>query len=180
MTAVPGPRVHVIGTSGSGKTTIARRLSAARGVPHIELDALHWLPAWQERDADEFRAMLTKRLEAPEWVVDGNYLGRARDILWDRATTIVWLDLPRRQVMRQVIVRTLGRWVRRERLWSGNRESLRVSLFDREDSIIWWAWRTHARRKRKYSELFAEPRAQQVIRLRSRGEIEAWLRALGA
>ena len=175
-----GPRIHVIGTSGAGKTTVARRLAAARGVPHVELDALHWLPGWVERDRDAFRSLLQAELEAPAWVVDGNYLGRASDILWERATTIVWLDLPRHEVMWQVTRRTFGRWWHDETLWGTNKERLRNALLSREDSILWWAWTTWARRRREYSALFAEPRPQDVIALRSRREVDAWLRELGA
>lgn len=40
-------RVVIVGTSGSGKTTMARELSVLLGTPHIELDALQWLPGWQ-------------------------------------------------------------------------------------------------------------------------------------
>lgn len=175
-----GPRIHVVGTSGAGKSTVARRLAAACGVPHIELDALHWLPGWVERDRDEFRELLQARLRAPAWVVDGNYLNRARDLLWEHATTIVWLDLPRHEVMWQVTERTLRRWWRKEKLWGGNEERLRVALLDPEDSILWWAWKSHGVRRREYAELLRQPRAQEVIVLRSRREVDEWLRHLGA
>jgi len=46
-------RINVVGTSGSGKTTVARRAAEALGVPFVELDALHWEPGWQEAP-DEF------------------------------------------------------------------------------------------------------------------------------
>jgi len=82
--------------------------------------------------------------------------------------------------MWQVTRRTLGRWWRREVLWGTNRERLRNALLSREDSILWWAWTTWARRRREYEASFAQPRAQTVLRLRSRREVEAWLRRLGA
>ena len=35
-------RISVIGTSGAGKTTFARRLAEAVGAPYVELDAINW------------------------------------------------------------------------------------------------------------------------------------------
>ncbi len=39
-----GQRIVVVGTTGSGKTTLAAQLALIAGCPHIELDALHWEP----------------------------------------------------------------------------------------------------------------------------------------
>ena len=48
-------RVAVIGTSCSGKTTFASRLSKLLDVRHIELDTLYWGPNWTARPSDDFR-----------------------------------------------------------------------------------------------------------------------------
>jgi len=45
-----------------------------------------------------------------------------RDVVWTRADIVVWFDLPRRTVMRQVVTRTLRRAITRAELWNGNRE----------------------------------------------------------
>jgi hypothetical protein len=77
---------------------------------------------------------------APAWVVDGNY-SVVRDLVWDRADAVVWLDLPRRLVMRRVILRTLRRAVTREALWNGNREPMtNFSRLDPKVDIIRWTW----------------------------------------
>jgi hypothetical protein len=115
------------------------------------------------------------------WTFDGNFGPRACDqMVQSRCDTIVWLDLPRRQVWSQVALRTLRRLITRERLWHGNVESLRT-LFS-HDSIVWWSIRTFDRRRRRYGELFADPAYsdRSRIRLRSRREVDAWLRSLNA
>lgn len=56
-------RVAVVGTSGCGKTTVARELSAVLDVPHIELDALYWQPHWVARPAGDFRDLV----ECDQW-----------------------------------------------------------------------------------------------------------------
>ncbi|MEW5719873.1 MAG: AAA family ATPase, partial [Chloroflexota bacterium] len=74
-----GKRVAVVGTTGSGKTTLARELAHRLGYPHVELDALHWEPNWGEAPRDVFRARVDAALRGDCWVIDGNY-GKARDI----------------------------------------------------------------------------------------------------
>jgi len=62
----------VVGTSGSGKTTFARRLAAGLGIPHVELDALHWEPEWTEATDEVLRARVAEATAQDAWVVDGN------------------------------------------------------------------------------------------------------------
>ena len=145
-------RTVVVGTSCSGKTRFARQLAGRLQAPHIELDALHWLPDWQERDRGEFVALVGQAAAAPRWVADGNY-GRARALLWPRASAIVWLNYPFPIVFARALRRTVGRAITGEELWSGNRESLRLAFFSRR-SILWWVITTHRRRRREYRALF--------------------------
>ena len=43
-------RVLVMGSSGSGKSTFARRLSEMTGLPFVSLDALFWKRGWVKSD----------------------------------------------------------------------------------------------------------------------------------
>src|SRR5437660_8617310 len=129
-------RVVVIGTSCSGKTTFAHSLARVLRSPHIELDALHWQPNWVERPADEFRAFTAQAVSQECWVTDGNY-GIVREIIWSRATTVIWFNYAFRVVLWRALTRTLRRTLTKEQLYAGNRESLRMALFSR-DSILWW------------------------------------------
>lgn len=144
-------RFLVVGTSGAGKTTFARQLAACLDAPHVELDALYWLPEWQKRQVEEFQALVASATAGPRWVVDGNYRS-VREILLPRATAVVWLNYSRATILRRIICRTLQRTLRRERLWNGNRESLAKALFSKE-SIILWAINTFAKNQRNYTEL---------------------------
>ena len=116
-------RVSVVGNSGSGKSTLGRALAARLGVPFVELDAIHHLPGWQPIDVPEFRKTVGAIVDGDGWVIDGNY-SAVRDLVWARADTVIWFDLPRRTVIRQVLWRTIRRGVTREELWNGNRERL--------------------------------------------------------
>lgn len=171
-------RINIIGTSGSGKTTLAAKVAAVLNVPHIELDALNWGPNWTERPRDVFEQAVREAAAQDQWVICGNY-NRVRQILWDRATLIVWLDYPKWLVVWRVVARTLRRVFLRTELWSGNRERLLTNMLGR-DSIILWAITTHEHRQQEYTRLFEQPAAShpRLIRLRSPRETEAWLARL--
>jgi adenylate kinase family enzyme len=167
-------RIAVVGSSCSGKTTLARRLAAHHGVPHIELDALHWRrPNWTEPPLEEFRALVAEAIAAPGWVSDGSYHGKLGDTVLDSADFIVWLDLPFATILRRLWRRTLRRIRTGEELWGGNRETWRDSFLDR-DSLFLWIVKTHRAHRQRYLERLDR---YEFVHLRSQREIDAWLAA---
>lgn len=52
----------MVGNAGAGKTTFARRLAAAVGVPHLELDAEFWAEDWQLRAQEDALTLLREFL----------------------------------------------------------------------------------------------------------------------
>ena len=171
-------RVSVVGNTGSGKTTLAKVLAARLGVPHVELDAIFHQPNWTPLQTDEFRQRVAESVAGDAWVVDGNY-SSVRDLVWQHADTVVWLDVTRVLVMRQVVARTLRRMATGEELWNANRERWR-SLFDADESIIAWAWTQHGKYQTRYAAAAADPANGHLtfIRLRSRTEISRFLRSV--
>jgi adenylate kinase family enzyme len=173
----PSRRFSLVGTIGCGKSTCAREISTRLGIPHIELDSLHWGRNWTEEPAEVFRRRVLVTVQNESWVVDGNY-HQVRDLVWSRADTLVWLDYPFRFIMWRLSRRTLMRIVTRERLWHDNQENLR-SLFTR-DSVFLWALKTYRKRRREYPKLLVrnENRHLKLVRLKSPGQTEVWLRTL--
>lgn len=170
-------RILLNGTSGSGKTTVATRINATLGIPHVELDALYHGPGWVPRSCfvEDVRAFAS----TDKWVTEWQY-GSVRDLLLDRADLVVWLDLPTSTVMRQVASRTLGRRLRHEELWNGNTEPpLHAFLTDR-DHVVRWAWRHRHNAAQRAAEVLATQPMMPVVRLRSRREIDAWFTTLAA
>ena len=164
-------RVIVIGTSCVGKTTFAQALARVLNFPHIELDALYWLPNWVPRPPDEFCALTAQALAQDYWVTDGNYVA-VRDLIWSRATTVIWLNYIFPLVLWRAITRTFRRVLTREELYSGNRESLCMALFSRE-SILWWVLTTFHRRRRQYRVLFNRRPFPQLVYVEFRNPSES-------
>jgi adenylate kinase family enzyme len=166
-------RISVIGTSGSGKSTMAKRLSAAFGLPHIELDAVNWQPGWRSLDAEdpvEFLRRVEAEIGGEAWVTDGNY-STVRGAIWARATHLVWLDYDRPVIMRRVITRSVARALDQRELWSGNRERWRDWLH--ASHPIRWAWDTWKDRRARYEAMLADRANAHLTVLRLRHPREA-------
>ena len=165
-------RVLVGGGSGSGKTTLAAAVGAALGIPHVEIDALHHGPGWEKRPT--FEAEVEAFTAEPSWVTEWQY-STVRPLLAERADLVVWLDLSRARVMRQVTTRTMRRWVRREELWNGNREPGPWRILTDPEYVVRWAWNTHHLAQERVEALLAAEPDRPVVRLRSHAEAAAWV-----
>src|ERR687887_1422021 len=168
------PKIVVIGTSGSGKTTVARELARRLGVPHVELDALYHGPGWTETPVEEFRRRVAAATDGSGWVVDGNYDSKLGDLVLERADTVVWLDVPLRVALTRVTRRTIRRIRAGEELWSGNRESWRGGFLGWESMFV-WTIRSHLRNRRVRAGRFERRPNLRVVRLRSAREVESYL-----
>jgi adenylate kinase family enzyme len=168
-------KISVVGTSGSGKTTLARRLSCRLELAHVELDALHHGPNWEEASAQQLRERVDAALSGLDgWVVDGNYHGKIGGLVLQQADTVVWLDLPLRVCLARLWRRTSERIRNDVELWNGNREDWRNVLVGRE-SLLAWTVRSHVRRRLTWPEWFSRLDHVELVRLRSQAEVERWL-----
>lgn len=173
-------RINIVGSGGSGKTRLAAALAKQLACPHFELDALHWGPNWTEAPVADFRAGVAALVQGERWVIDGNYGGKVRDLLWPRATTVVWLDYGLGLVLWRVVRRSLQRSLTREELWNGNRETLWGQFFAK-DALIRYTINTHQRRRDQMNRAMADPAYGYIdfVRLSSPAVTDVWLQLLG-
>jgi adenylate kinase family enzyme len=174
-------RVSVIGNAGSGKSTLARALAARLGVPQVELDGIYHQPGWSPLAKGELVRRVGEAAAGDGWVMDGNY-SAVRQLIWSRADTVVWLDLPRRLVMRRLIWRTIRRLIRRTELWNGNREPWgNLVRWDPQMSIIAWAWHQHAVYQQRYAAAVLDPAWEHLrfIRVTSPRDVRTLLDRAG-
>lgn len=171
-------RVAVVGTSCSGKTTLARRVAPLLDAAHVELDAIFWGPSWTASADADFRSRVERALSVPRWVCDGNYRA-VQDVVLGRATAIVWLDYGFRLVVWRALLRTVRRVVTRERLYAGNQESF-TRAFLSPESILLWVIHSHHERSRRYAELFGQAGSRwRLFRLRHPRDAARFLEMVG-
>ena len=164
-------RINVMGTSGSGKTSVARRIAKKLNIPYVELDELFWKPNWTESTDEEFFPKLEEALSVDGWVLDGNYT-RTIPIKWKRCRMVVYLDLPFHIVLYRIIKRSLIRGFKNEELWAGNKETVLKHLFTR-DSMILWTMKTFFTNRKRFAINSKNPEYSHIkfVRLRSKKEI---------
>ena len=126
---------------------------------------------WRERPVEEVLRMAVEAAAAERWVMDGNY-GAVRDVVWGRATAVVWLNYPFRVVLWRALCRTTKRVISREELFSGNREGFRQSFLSR-DSIILWAITSYRRVRHEYRRILDSGDYPHLRVIELRGPAEA-------
>lgn len=170
----------VVGTTSSGKSTLAWRMSERLGLDFVELDAIHWQANWTPILLEEFRARVETATRSQSWVVAGNY-HVVRDLIWPRAEAVVWLDYPLPVVFWRLLKRTIRRGWTQEELWNGNREKFwwHLKLWS-EESLFHWLFKTYWRRKREIPLLLALPEHAHLhlVHLRSPRQADEWLAGL--
>jgi adenylate kinase family enzyme len=168
-------KIIVIGTSGSGKSTIAKKLSKQFSLKDIELDALYWGPNWTACPLPEFSSKIENaKKNTKGWVIHGNY-NKVRNFTWQDATDVIWLDYPKWLVMYRVIKRSILRILKNESLWSENKETF-YKTFMTKDSIILWSWNTYHKRKTDYEKFYSESSQIKWHRINKTKDLELLLK----
>ena len=162
-------RIMIIGSGGSGKTTLARKLGEKTGLPVVHLDQIWWSPGnWKHLEREEFDVLLQKELEKPQWILDGNY-NRTLEARLEKCDTVLYLDFPR-------TVAFTG-WLRRViKNWGHAREDMApgcAEWFDPE--MAKWIWNFNKTNRENYYKILNEAEGVQTIVLKNRRAVKKFL-----
>lgn len=132
-------RVAVFGNAGGGKSTLSRELAEITGLPLHVIDKMQFKEDGEPVPQEEFLAAHAKLLHEEAWIFDGYGSTALAWERFERADTLVHVDLPIATHYWWVTKRFLGGlirtppgWPKGSPLWSSTRQSYRViSLCDR-------------------------------------------------
>ena len=165
-------RILVYGVTGSGKTTLAERLSRLLGIDWVSVDDLTWQPGWVPLPERDQRRTFEQICAGDSWILDTAY-GSWVDVVLSRADLVVGLDYPRWRSLGRLLRRTLARNIDHRPICNGNVETWRQT-FSR-DSIIAWHFRAFPRKRDRLVRWEGDRAQPPVLRIRTPAELEAWL-----
>jgi len=127
-------RIHILGASGSGTTTLATYISARCGHRHLDTDDFYWMPTQppfqQKRPRDERLALLWQTLdEHATWVLSGSLCGWG-DPLIPHFELVVFLAIPKALRMARLRAREIQRYGERAVAPGGERRQAHVEFLD--------------------------------------------------
>lgn len=168
-------RVAVFGNAGGGKSTLARQLAALTRLPLHTIDVMQFRPGGVAVPRDEFMRAHADLLRKDEWIIDGFGSVALAWERFERADTLVHVDLPlathhwlvTKRLIKGLFATPPG-WPEGSPVWESSMQSYKV------------LWRCHRGLTPKYRQFVAEAAAtKRVHRLRSLGEVRAFVEAVG-
>ncbi|AJS61499.1 DNA topology modulation protein [Paenibacillus sp. IHBB 10380] len=165
-------RILVIGSGGSGKSTLSQRLSNILDIPVIHLDTYFWNPNWVPKTNEEWDKIVEQFTNEDHWIIDGNY-SRTMDIRIKKADLIIFLDMPRFLCIYRIIKRRIM-------YHKKTRPDMNEECPEKLDwEFIKWVWNYRRRsRMNTIKKLDQIKEHQQVIIVKTRKQVNELIERL--
>ncbi len=163
-----GSKVLVLGSSGAGKSTFARRLHEITGLPLVHLDLVWWRPDYTHISREEFDRRLEEIISEARWIVDGDY-SRTYEPRICACDTVIFLDYDEETCLRGLSQRVGQKrpdipWVEQKL----------------EPELVEMVRRYRTDERPRLLALLAQYPEKQTVIFRTREEADAWLETLGS
>lgn len=166
-----GNKILIIGCAGSGKTTLANKISKILGLPLIHMDRFYWKANWEKVDDIEWQAAVKNLCEQNTWIMDGNYTTTLPQRL-THASSVIYLDTPRWKCLLRAFIR------RFKFMYNKNRQDIPEECKDKLNLEFYrWIWNYPTRSRSKTLALIKSFQGP-VIQLQSNHEMRTFLKKL--
>jgi adenylate kinase family enzyme len=163
-------RIMIIGSPGSGKTILAKKLATKTKLPLIHLDHLYWLPNFKKRSDEDYLGLVMQACRHDSWIMDGNSIRQlAKRISF--ADTIIFLDIPRKICIWRIIKRNILSIFTSEEFAPGCKVRARWGFFC-------YVWRWEKKYREEVLRVIATATQTKAILLKSPDEVTAFLQNL--
>lgn len=88
-------RILIQGSSGGGKSTLAKELGEILNLPVIHLDKEYWQPGWTKPNSDEWHAKQIEFINNESWIIEGGIYKKALPLRVQAANVVIFLELNR-------------------------------------------------------------------------------------
>ena len=167
-------KINIVGISGSGKSTFAKKVADKLHHPYIELDSIYWRSDWKHNP--NFLTDLNSNLSAnSSYVLDGNYAS-SDHLKWKDIDLVIWLDYSFHLSFYRCLTRTIKRLVTKECLWGSNKETIYNIIG--KNSILYFMVTHYYKNKKKFENDMVIHSIIKFIRLKTPKEAEAFLQSL--
>ncbi|NQT57512.1 MAG: AAA family ATPase [Bacteroidetes bacterium] len=149
-------KIHIIGPSGSGTSTVGKLLSNRFGIPFFDSDDFFWekttIPYSKKNPVEKRKTLLNTMIaENDSWILSGSAMGWG-DVLRNEADLIVLLFCEKSERCKRLR--------KREKEQFGDRIELENDMYENHETFIEWAM--------SYDE--------GGLDMRSRASEEAWIK----
>lgn len=157
----------IIGSPGSGKTSLALKLSEKTKLPIYSLDQIFWKPGWQKVTQEEFISAIQQIRSLPPGIIEGCY-PKIIELCLDMTEIVIYLDISRYKCINRMLFRTLTHLGRQR----PNAPEGCLERFDKNFFKYIWNFRKNYELKIRQS---IEQYKNEVIILRSSKQITRFL-----
>lgn len=109
-------KILIVGTVGTGKTTLAKKLAEEYNIRHYEIDSIVHddNESGRKRSVQEQEKIIKKIDEENSWIIEGT-LRKNLYYLLDIADKIIYLDIPKRKRNVRILTRYIKQKLRIEK-----------------------------------------------------------------
>lgn len=169
-------KIAIIGSPGSGKSTVAKRLHELLKLPLIHLDKNFLRENWQTTPVEEWQQKVKDFVAQPKWIIDGDYFS-TMDLRLAAADTIVYFDVPRFVCLWRITKRafTASKSPKRTDLPQGCEENLDRNFL----KFFKFVWNYHSKRKPLVkAKLKQYAQSKQVFVIKNNKDVELMITKL--
>lgn len=162
-------KIIIIGSPGTGKSTLAKLLAGKLGLPLYHLDQLYWQENWQTVSSEEFIKVQEAIFQQDRWMIDGNYLS-TMELRLIQADTVIFLDYPSHLAVGGILKRYITRHHKARSDMGGN------NIEHWDWNFLNYTWKFNQDQRPKVLQLLKQYPDKHYLIFKNKRQLNTWLK----